>query len=163
MRPRAFGRALGAVLTAVLIMPVSAAATAAGTTAVSFTAELQATHVAMPAPGPGSNWFSGDVWHVRAAEVTDTVVGQHVGGIIQRDVSFNLDTASGRSQAWCSFVWTGEADTWTGSCRGSLIAGTFNGRGMGGTQLRGAYTLAVDGVPAVGPYVVSGEILRPGG
>jgi hypothetical protein len=162
MKASAMSRTLGAVLMAVLVMPIVAAPPAAATTRVSFTAELQATDIVMPDPGPGSDWISHDVWHVRGAQVTDAVHGDLVGGTLERTVLFNLDLESGRSNAWCSFEWTGEVDTWTGSCRGSLTAGTFNGRGAGGTLLHGTYALAPGGIPAVGPYVVSGDILRPG-
>lgn len=153
---------LGALLLAVFLAAQSAP-TLALSPRIPFSGVLTTTDVVMPAPGPGSDWVSDDMWHVRGAEVNDAVTGEHIRGTLERAVSFNLDLATGDSSAWCAFVWRGELDTWRGACRGSLVSGSFNGQGVDGTILFGAYELAPGGTPAIGPYLVSGEILHPGG
>jgi len=149
-------------LMATLLMAWMSAPAAAASTRTSFVGVLVTTAVSMPEHGPGSEWSSAGVWHVRGAHVRDAVFGEHIGGSLERSVSFNLNTGTGESTAWCSFVWSGEVDEWTGSCRGSLLTGTFGGRGAAGSQLFGVYELAPGGVPAIGPYLVTGEILHPG-
>ncbi len=91
-----------------------------------------------------------------AAAVADTIVDQadptRVLGTLTRSINFNLNLATGTSQAWCQFgMDLGELGTFLGSCRGSLIEGSFNGHGPDG-NIEGRYSLAAGGVPGVGPY-----------
>ncbi len=155
------GRSATAVVLAVIGLLVVTGLSAAGATRVGFRVMLVDTEARLPPVGPGTNWFSGPIWHVREAEVQDTVVGS-VDGSLHRLVSFNLDGSTGRSTAWCSFTWTSAVDTWRGHCRGSLVAGTFEGLGLGGTLIQGRYELGPGGIPAVGPYLLTGDILLPG-
>ncbi len=108
---------------------------------------------------PGVNWLSHVIWHVRGLPVGDTVVDladtETVLGTLSRSINFNWNLETGRNQAWCTFTMDlGELGAFDGTCRGTLIAGGINGHGPDGT-VKGGYELASDGVPGVGPYVLT--------
>lgn len=108
---------------------------------------------------PGVNWLSAGIWHVRGLPVGDTVVDlaepETVLGTLSRSINFNWNLETGRNQAWCKFSMDlGELGVFEGTCRGSLVTGGINGHGPDGV-LKGHYELHADGVPGVGPYLLS--------
>lgn len=113
--------------------------------------------------GPTRAWISADIEHVRGLQVVDQWSGGLVG-VLERSVSYDLNLVTGVNTARCSGTLTATApieETWVVRCRGTLESGTWNGRGVSGTQIRGTYQLAPGGVPGLGPYLVAGTILLP--
>lgn len=152
-----------------LIAPASiASATSASVPAPSNASETIAFEALLTTTEmgePDREWFSGPIYHVRDIPLTDVWTGG-LEGTMHRWVSFDMNLETGHNTARCRTELNMTApleETFDVRCRGTLLTGSFNGRGSEGSILTGTYALAPGGTPGVGPYETQGTILVPAG
>jgi hypothetical protein len=116
--------------------------------------------------GPGNIWVSNGILHVRDQLLAGPVSGDIVGSI---SVIANSNVALGtlNGTAFGSFAIATAAGSWEGTFQGRFAGGLLADKvvargtgGLGGLQLTGSFA---ETGPATNTYVLTAQILNPGG